>query len=93
MTPEEFKARFTPRVIDSYLREPNKVLVTAAFQSMNSHERNALQGMFESGNATKAGRMLQDARRRLAAGFAESRLDEIIADGNISLDLEIDELI
>ena len=93
MTPEEFKAKYRERVIGKYLSEPDKVLMAAAYQVLTSSQKTTIQRTFESGNLSKASKQLQNARKQLAGTLADTRLDEISADGNVSLDDEMDEFL
>jgi len=93
MTPEEFKAKYRGRVIDKYLAEPDKVLMTAAYQTLSAAQKTNIQRAMEQGNSRKAMDLQMKAREGLAGTLADTRLDEISADGNVSLDDEIDEFL
>lgn len=72
---------------------PDQVLLVDAYQQLSPGNRNAVQRAFERGNPAKAGAMLQKARQAVAENLADTRLEEIIADGTIDLNTELDELI
>jgi len=93
MTPEEFKAKYRNRVAGKYLKEPDKVLMTAAYSQMTSQEKTAIQRAMEAGNYKRAMNHQEQGRNRLALSFADTRLDEISADGNVNLDTEMDEFL
>jgi hypothetical protein len=93
MTPEEFKAKYIDRLAQKYLREPDKVTMASAYQALSQPQKDAIQRAFESENFKRAVDFLQDSRKTLALSLADTRLDEITADGNINLETEIDELL
>ena len=93
MTPEEFKAKYRNRVAEKYLAEPDKVLMTTAYSQMTSQEKTAIQRAMEAGNYKRAMNYQEQGRKRLALSLADTRLDEISADGNVNLDTEMDEFL
>lgn len=90
MTPEEFKARLRGKLISTYLAEPDKVLVTQAYQALSAPQRNAIQDLFENKNIYKAGKSLEQARMLLAGTMADAQIDVDLANGSIDLVTEID---
>jgi len=93
MTPEEFKARYRNKLASNYLSEEDKVLMTIAWQQMSAGERTSIQRALEASNSKKAIDLINKARRNLALTMADTRLDEITADGSVNLDSELDELL
>lgn len=92
MTNEEFKQIYAPRLASKYMRERGKVSAAAAYQSMTPQQRDAVDSNFELSNVVKAANMIQHARSVIALSLAQARIDELIADGNISIADELDEL-
>lgn len=93
MTNEQFRQIFVPKLTDKYLKTPDKVSLTAAWSALSVSQRNNVQLALERGREKKAGEIIQSGRQQVALALATARINEIIADGNLSIDLELDELI
>jgi hypothetical protein len=92
MTPEEAKRIFAPRLAEKYLIEPDKITIVNVWQAATQDQKDKIQRLFEEAKPQRAGDLIQAGRKVIALTLAETRVDEITADGNISLASDIDEL-
>jgi len=90
MTPEEFKAKFSGRLTNNFLDEADKVLATDA---LDGTQRTEVQRALEARDVKRVYKAMQDPREVLALTMAETRLDEISADDNVTISTELDELL
>ena len=93
MTPNDFKKRFLPKVTRSYLSETDKILFGDVYLALSNAKKKAIQKEFERGHLGTVVDLIQSARVELARTLAEARIDEIIADGAVDLETELDELL
>ena len=93
MTPEEAEAIIIDRLVPKYLKQPGVVTTVDGWQELTTTERGTVDTYAAENQNLAAMRILQIGRRRKALAMAQERAATIVADGNINISEELDDLI